>query len=702
MNIIGIFFKSKLELLFSLVASVFVTLAVIGAIRNYSPVPIWDMWNGYLDFYVRVNQGDWYAWWAQHNEHRILLARLFFWMDLEWFGGAGWFLILINYLLLGLICIVFLSALREHTKNTTCLIGYFIVSWLFSWSQQMNLVWGFQIQFFLVQLLPLCAFYSMHKSANLNKNASVNFGASIVFGVLSIAAMANGVLVLPLMTLFAFLIRLSLKKCFLLVFASVASIWCYFNDYHAVTFHGSITQALVETPVGLFQFILLYLGGPFYYISGSTTYSIYIAKFMGGFLIISSMFFASRSLRTPRQSTLDLALLFFILFIGGTALGTAGGRLSFGVNMALTSRYMTPALMAWSALIILYIPHILKPGKAISKKIWLPLLLLLISMLPLQLSALISKKEIIFEREVASLALELGVKDAPQIANVSPTADVNWALSFARKPADLDLSIFGMTPIKNSRERIGTQSTSLTYLPAGCIGKINDVQIIEGDSRYLQVRGWMLNPSNLSVPQSISFIDSQGLVVGIALTGQSRKDVAAEINLPVVNSGFKGYLRADQRGKLVELEGVNIGCKLSTKVPVSFFNIIKVAPLSTLATASILNVLPGNEWTGSDYYNSRFLGMSVFGSFIHGDADTGSITLRLKRGDKLFYRTGPTGGRQFIEFLESTYPTITMPVELEWVQLDITNIDLEEKFTVTFTDKGDGWGEWSALALKAE
>jgi hypothetical protein len=36
------------------------------------------MWNGYLEFFAKVASGDWSAWMTQHNEHRILIARLFF------------------------------------------------------------------------------------------------------------------------------------------------------------------------------------------------------------------------------------------------------------------------------------------------------------------------------------------------------------------------------------------------------------------------------------------------------------------------------------------------------------------------------------------------------------------------------------------------------------------------------------------------
>ena len=37
--------------------------------------------------------------------------------------------------------------------------------------------------------------------------------------------------------------------------------------------------------------------------------------------------------------------------------------------------------------------------------------------------------------------------------------------------------------------------------------------------------------------------------------------------------------------------------------------------------------------------------VAVRASFLHSDADMGPLTLRIKRGDRLLYRSGPTGHR---------------------------------------------------------
>lgn len=69
--------QNKLNTLIALTLLTCVILTAIGATKNFTQVPFWDMWNGYLDFYVKSRSAGWDTWWAPHNEHRIVLARFF-------------------------------------------------------------------------------------------------------------------------------------------------------------------------------------------------------------------------------------------------------------------------------------------------------------------------------------------------------------------------------------------------------------------------------------------------------------------------------------------------------------------------------------------------------------------------------------------------------------------------------------------------
>lgn len=689
------FRRNATELLFLIFALVFVSLAVVGAVRAYSPVPFWDMWNDYLGFYVKASSGEWSAWWAQHNEHRLVLARLFFWLDLALLQGTVWFLILVNYLLLALVCVVFLLAWREQSGGKVGPGGWFLVAWLFSWLQHENLTWGFQSQFILAQLLPLTAFYLLHKSVSEERHSLRYFSAATLSGFLAIGSMANGVLTLPLMTLFCVLVRCGWRRCCFLAVLSILSLWVYFYGYTAPGGHGSLGHALRENPGGLIQYVLAYVGGPFYYLARGGAIGLMLAKVAGGLLILSSAVFAWQSLKNPKRSSLQLAMLFFILYVGGTAFGTAGGRLIFGVEQALSSRYMTPALMAWAALIVLSAPLILAGARWAVGSV---LLALLVAMLPQQLTALESKRDVLFERNVAALAIELGVKDQTQIGHVFPNAD--WALSLAKVPVERNLSIFGLPPLADLREGIGQQSGRKSDPVRECLGHLDEIQEVPEDRRFVRIRGWIFDPSTQQQPETLSIVDGDGKAVGFALLGQPRPDVGLAVGEKANKSGFKGYLLSEKQGMPVFAVGEDVQCRLSSNVPVTLFKVIQSNDPALAASVSTSSILEGNEWLGKDFAKSSVPGMTVLGSLINSDADVGSLTLRMKRGDRLLYRSGPTAGQQVVEVLNSGLAPALLPVATEWKLLEFSSEKLPAEFLVMFSDRGDGWGEWSAVAVK--
>jgi hypothetical protein len=330
-------------------------------------------------------------------------------------------------------------------------------------------------------------------------------------------------------------------------------------------------------------------------------------------------------------------------------------------------------------------------------KLWVPFLLLLMFMLPAQLKALNSSQHALFEKNIAALALALGIKDQSQISIIHD--DANHALSMAQIAAERNLCVFGMLPIKNARKRLGTQSGTLGPPTTVCLGHLDEVQKVPDDDRYLVVSGWIFNRTKQMVPDSLDLVDDQGRVVGIVLTGQPRPDVATAIDPAAAYSGFKGYLFANQQGKTVTLENAAAACQLTIQVP--FYYRFSQGPLKEAeVTVSKENVLPGNEWLGSDFYKSSFDNLIVLGSFMHSDADTGEISLHVRRGDKLLYRSGPKSGHQFIEIMGSPHLPLPLPTALDWTQLEFSAQTLPDEFDVKFSDRGSGWGEWSAIAVR--
>lgn len=343
--------------------SCFLFLLAWAMYGNYSPVPKGDMWNGYLVFYNRLLDGDMSAWWAQHNEHRILLSRLLFWLDLVVFEGQSYFLIVVNFLLAlsgsFLAAKIFQQAFRNERYSLThwMLLSLIIVMPL-SWVQNENMTWAFQSQFFLAQLIPLVAFYLFYLSEV--KNNDKYFFASVFFGLASIGTMANGVLALPLLTIVAMVVSKNKKKVVpVYLFASFIALFLFFKDYIRNPRDEPILDVLVSNPLGMIQYVSLYIASPFHavleYFPFGEKLVFYCSMLIGMAAILACLSIFLGAIRWPRKFSFELVILGFISYIGATAFITAGGRLSLGLVQALSSRYTTPAILFWICFLIVFI-----------------------------------------------------------------------------------------------------------------------------------------------------------------------------------------------------------------------------------------------------------------------------------------------------------------------------------------------------------
>jgi len=677
-------------------ALLFAVLAVVGGVRSYSPVPFWDMWGGYLPMADPAANGGWSFWWHQHNEHRIVLSRLLFWADLRWFGGSSWFLIAINYILVLLGAVLFCRILRDAPTPSgreldRHALAALTVASLFFWSQHENLTWAFQSQFILAQLLPLAALYVLYRSI---QGGSTQFALACLLGVLSAGTMANGILALPMMTAYALLTRQGARRAGVLAALSALMLFAYLHDYASPAGHAAVSP-LWQRKEQFVRYVAMYLGSPFYFALGEGRIGKTAALLAGLLLIACPIRFAWLNLRRPHPPALQLALLFFIAYIGATASGTAAGRMH--ISMAPAFRYTTPALMAWAALLALSAPAILALQGRRRHVAYGALALLMLPMLSFQLKALESHADEIYDRAVAALAIELRIHDKVQIGHVYPSTD---AIALSAQAADQQQSVFGMYPYRGARAHMGTVIAPAT-LPA-CVGALDSTGLIEGDGRFLRVDGWLFGTAGKTVPKVVRFLDAEGKQVGYALGGNRREDVAAAVGQPARLAGYRGYLMAAMHGRDLTLRGEGPAgpiCQMQLKAPMALpYRFSTEQPAAQRATVGSRNVVDGGAWHGGDYAKSSFPGMRVYGSFINSDADRGAIVLRLQRGDRLFYRSGPSGRQQSMEI--EGVGNVPLPLAQDWGLLEFSGAALpQQAFTVTLTDFGNGWGEWSAIAL---
>jgi len=541
-------------------------MAIAGTVIAYSPVPYWDMWGGTLGFYLAMMDGNQGIWWSQHNEHRIVLSRLLFWLDFKLFSGLGAFLIVIN-LVLVMAAVATFNRMATHylgaaQQNLTRLFTAMTSALLILWVQSENLTWAFQSQFFLAQLLPLLGLYLLARSALPAAAARRFFVLACITGVACIGSMANGVIALPLMTVLAATLGFSRRRLLILSGLSCITLLVYFYDYQPPAQHGSIMDALLTQPFDLAHYVLLYLGSPFFMLAGEGPVGLRVATAAGAIMAAATIALLPVKILKARDNVFALALLFYLVFIAGTAAGTGSGRLVYGIEQAVTARYTTPALMAWAALLLLYLPWISKPAARFQWLVSAPGIGLALWMLNHQITALTPQHQTVFDKSVAAMALELAINDERQINHIYVLDD--GLRHVARMASERNIGHFGVYPWQDLRQRIG-QVETIASLP-DCAGYLDVVSAIPDEAGFVVIAGWLLGPSLHAAPGLIRILDATGKIAGFALTGMPRPDVQQAVADGALLSGYRGYVSAASVGEAVRLVSDTAQCQLLVEI----------------------------------------------------------------------------------------------------------------------------------------
>lgn len=321
-------------------------------ISTYSPLPHWDEWA--LFDHLATGRGWSWAWlWAQHNEHRILVPKIFFLLDVQFFRGTQAFLLasifLVQLLQAGLLSysLWVLGGMRGSAWRTgTGLIAYCILCP----TQQENLIWGFQLQFVVPAAMATLAILSLlllYRTAVEQKPA----GSSLLL-LISIAAataatwsLANGMLLWPLLLLTALFLRMSRSTWLVLALFGATNIGLYLFHHHQPSPQSRVAPSL-HAMGDLLQYVAVYFGSTWVRHSSG-----WIAVVAGAAGICISLFIVARVvLQRGTKSPLMVQLSALILLCLATAAITASGRSHLGLEQATASRYQTFALLFWCSL----------------------------------------------------------------------------------------------------------------------------------------------------------------------------------------------------------------------------------------------------------------------------------------------------------------------------------------------------------------
>lgn len=325
-------------------------------------MPLWDNWH-YVSFFEKFSKGtltlgDLFA---QENEYRQFFPNLIF-------VGLGWltkwnlrYELLVSFALASLVSFnIYRLGRLTVGGNATCrLMIYFLSNLLiFSPVQYDNWLLGMQVIYFM----PIACVTTCLVIAYSKLGARAKFLSCMCLATISTFSSANGILcwlvVLPLLVWPTSRTELFNKKWLTLawVVGLAVSAALYLNGYQEVQGHPDLSEALIH-PVKASSYFLTLLGK---------------ALEPGGLVFRNNPFSAGHII-TSAVTGLTLATLFVVLFfqargdsgltyraagwfmLGAYSIMTAFlvtvGRVGFGVEHALSSRYTTFTLYLPVALI---------------------------------------------------------------------------------------------------------------------------------------------------------------------------------------------------------------------------------------------------------------------------------------------------------------------------------------------------------------
>ena len=492
-----------------------------GIIRSYFTIPLWDQWAVFHRWEIAQKTGNFLNYFfRQHNEHRIIIPRVFFVIDLLAFGGREVFamagILFIQTLHASLL--FYLVAWNWKNMLWRCVCAGVIIMFMFSALQMANFVTGFQIQFVGVFLLASTAFAAVAHARSHSQYRA--FGVAAAAGLAATFTMANGVLVWPLLIAIMVYQRWEYRFWWMATAIGALAVCAYFVTYQTPLHHPALSLSFFKT-LALIKYVAVYIGSIIFveYKNAMNVGLLGILLILIGTIL--TFFKYGRAIPKPALSL--MATAYFIL---GTALATGLGRLEFGLEQAQAERYATPAYVYWISMGGLWLALVTKFDHGvffIRCTASIVIGLILINIITAAVTAHDRyRPQGLARRQVAS-ALLVGVKDPAPYFAVFATMPGMWARGQAlREP---QLSIFS----EDWDEMIGRPiDASLKILQSKyCLGAFDRITSLSSSRNASTVAGWAWLVYERVVPEAVLIVDKTKIVRGIAFSGWSRRDVPA-------------------------------------------------------------------------------------------------------------------------------------------------------------------------------
>jgi hypothetical protein len=513
--------------LWAVVLATFVVgTSVYGAMHFFSPIPYWDQWDGYVGFYRSFKDGPLDALWVPHMEHRIVLSRILFILDIVVFGGWNIFTVAVNYLIIFFVAVIILFQCSNARSNkySLWLVGGLTFGFLFLWCQNENLKWGFQSQGLAVYLFAFCAFAIF--SGDNNRKWRLFW--ALMFSLVSVVSMGNGIAAFGVMIVQAALQRRPLRESFVVAIVGVVAAAIYFHGYVKPVL--PVDPATAQIAVPRLKFLLLFLGNPVFYAKPNLVLCAGVGAI---FLGVCSLTFWTLFRRgaTSRYQSFLVAILCMVLI---AAAGAANGRWMLGLQFATSSRYTTPMVIGYLALVLLLLD--LATTQRVRAGVAFVSLLLLSAVAGYQKQAY-ADNGYLYDWKLAVLGQKIGLDHPVFDARIYPASAHDVYADNANFAASQGIGPYGRGWLHDA----GMVKFDAGLVdPALCVGYVDSVT---PDDVGEVAHGWAFSRDGGADSLLILLVDSAGSTVGYGVTGMNRPDVRKAIKGAPRSSGWTGFAR---------------------------------------------------------------------------------------------------------------------------------------------------------------
>ncbi len=319
-------------------------------------IPIIDEWLSLGNTLLTLERGEgfWTMLWAQHNEHRIPIARL---VDIAvvFLGGGNLFIELYVNLALAIATALILGIVVQRELQAT---HPRLAPWM-ALAMTLLVLSPSQMEIWLFPQIPYTAqtlFIVLGLLALSGRAWSWwRLGLAALCGALATASLSSGLLFWPA-ALVPLAGRAGPRAKWVLpgwIVLSAAVWWIYFSGFHRPAAHPSLSAWLAD-PGALVQFFLAVLGNPMAAVvvpqSALAAILVPAVGAVGAALLVIALVRLYRSGTRPASVWFWLGLAVYAAMCAGII---TLGRLGFGLFLALSSRYITLTWPFWAAAVML-------------------------------------------------------------------------------------------------------------------------------------------------------------------------------------------------------------------------------------------------------------------------------------------------------------------------------------------------------------